>query len=369
MTKLHSLLQQYRPRPDLKKGAHFDVPLTNSKIGRAQTGDKPRRYRKKRVTEETPPLKKGARGILSTNRDAAKSKLPQSEFKTLDDAARIVGCWKAQSKQGLVDAPLGETQRMQRAVAFYQVIDPKLGAASHKVRSRNIADLLKELVHLDCALSMNTDFTGGEGLRSRDCGVARVAEDQFGERILFSFQDWSPFFLKYLLSRPAPDSSADGTDYYASVRWCDVTDCAPRYPLVSDYYGDSNLYLTKVSSCTSRPFRQALEGCNEEPEGVSYFDLNAISGYHCTRPRGELTAIILHNDLSDDATFHHYTRIIDVNPADGIHAALFNYWNDHGAWDNSRLFSAPATYGKSSTKDWDQFKIKIVSTEKATIHE
>jgi hypothetical protein len=103
-----------RPRWDLEKGTHREVPLqTNSRII-----DK----------------------IKSPGSDNSVHDFSQSEFTSLDDAARIVGCWKALSKQGLVDAPLGDTQGMQRAVAFCQVIDPKPNANSHKVSSKNIAE-------------------------------------------------------------------------------------------------------------------------------------------------------------------------------------------------------------------------------------
>jgi predicted helicase len=64
----------------------------------------------------------------------------------VDDAARIVGCWKALSKHELVDVPVGDTEGMQRAVAFCQVIDPKPNAKTHKVSSRNIAAMFEGVV-------------------------------------------------------------------------------------------------------------------------------------------------------------------------------------------------------------------------------
>src|SRR5690606_9823039 len=51
----------------------------------------------------------------------------------VDDAAKIIGCWKALSKQGL-DADLTEDlSPMQRAVAFCQVIEPGNKGRTHKV--------------------------------------------------------------------------------------------------------------------------------------------------------------------------------------------------------------------------------------------
>jgi predicted helicase len=63
----------------------------------------------------------------------------------VDDAARIVGCWKALSKQGIEDE-LDDAGPMRRAVAFAQVIDPKPGGKYHKVSSRQIANMFQEVV-------------------------------------------------------------------------------------------------------------------------------------------------------------------------------------------------------------------------------
>lgn len=50
----------------------------------------------------------------------------------VDDAARIVGCWKALSKQG-IHADVGEdSDPMQRALAFCQVIDQSAKARAIK---------------------------------------------------------------------------------------------------------------------------------------------------------------------------------------------------------------------------------------------
>lgn len=63
----------------------------------------------------------------------------------VDDAAKIVGCWKALSKQNLT--VLGsDSDPMKRAVAFCQVIELKSGAKTHKVSSKHIANMFKTVV-------------------------------------------------------------------------------------------------------------------------------------------------------------------------------------------------------------------------------
>jgi len=63
----------------------------------------------------------------------------------VDDAARIIGCWKALSKQGIQDDLQGETDPMRRAVAFCQVIEPKKGR-THKVSSKQISSMFQTVV-------------------------------------------------------------------------------------------------------------------------------------------------------------------------------------------------------------------------------
>ncbi|MDE2464534.1 MAG: DEAD/DEAH box helicase [Alphaproteobacteria bacterium] len=64
----------------------------------------------------------------------------------VDDAARIVGCWKALSKQGLTQDLHDDGHPMQRAVAFCHVIEAKNGAKVHKVGSKNIARMFQAVV-------------------------------------------------------------------------------------------------------------------------------------------------------------------------------------------------------------------------------
>ncbi len=64
----------------------------------------------------------------------------------VDDAARIIGCWKALSKQGLTTDLALDPNPMKRAVAFCQVIERHAGAKVHKVSSKQIAGMFKAVV-------------------------------------------------------------------------------------------------------------------------------------------------------------------------------------------------------------------------------
>lgn len=64
----------------------------------------------------------------------------------VDDAARIVGCWKALSKQGLSEELVGDEKPMQRAVAFCQVIEVQKGGRTHKVSSKQIKNMFQAVV-------------------------------------------------------------------------------------------------------------------------------------------------------------------------------------------------------------------------------
>ncbi|CAJ0689254.1 hypothetical protein LMG19089_00460 [Ralstonia edaphis] len=64
----------------------------------------------------------------------------------VDDAARIVGCWKALSKQDLTNDLVGDAAAMKRAVAFCQVIEVSKGAKTHKVSSKQIKNMFQAVV-------------------------------------------------------------------------------------------------------------------------------------------------------------------------------------------------------------------------------
>ena len=66
----------------------------------------------------------------------------------VDDAAKIIGCWKALSKQDTQEDLSGDVDPMRRAVAFCQVIEPSVEGKSktHKVSSKNIANMFADVV-------------------------------------------------------------------------------------------------------------------------------------------------------------------------------------------------------------------------------
>lgn len=88
----------------------------------------------------------------------------------VDDAAKIVGCWKALSKQGLTESLVGDGNPMQRAVAFCQVIELQKGAKTHKVSSKHIAGMFKAVVDAYRESAAGTE----EGLAQLTCEAEHV---------------------------------------------------------------------------------------------------------------------------------------------------------------------------------------------------
>ena len=64
----------------------------------------------------------------------------------VDDAARIVGCWKALAKEGLAADLAGDAAAMRRAVAFCQVIEPTTGKKQHRISSKQISEMFQTVV-------------------------------------------------------------------------------------------------------------------------------------------------------------------------------------------------------------------------------
>lgn len=64
----------------------------------------------------------------------------------LEDAAKIIGCWKALSKQDTREDLVDDGDPMRRAVAFCQVIEYQKFAKTHKVSSKNIANMFTQVV-------------------------------------------------------------------------------------------------------------------------------------------------------------------------------------------------------------------------------
>lgn len=64
----------------------------------------------------------------------------------VDDAAKIVGCWKALAKQGLAGSDGVHPDAMKRAVAFCQVIEKDFRGKTHKVSSKLITEMFGAVV-------------------------------------------------------------------------------------------------------------------------------------------------------------------------------------------------------------------------------
>ena len=64
----------------------------------------------------------------------------------VDDAAKIVGCWKALAKLGIHEDGSDTPEPMKRAVAFCQVIEPGKGGKTHKVSSKQISGMFQAVV-------------------------------------------------------------------------------------------------------------------------------------------------------------------------------------------------------------------------------
>lgn len=64
----------------------------------------------------------------------------------VDDAAKIIGCWKGLSKQETQVDLMDDGNPMRRALAFCQVIEASTTNRSHKVSSKNIASMFSRVV-------------------------------------------------------------------------------------------------------------------------------------------------------------------------------------------------------------------------------
>lgn len=93
----------------------------------------------------------------------------------VDDAAKIVGCWKALSKQGTTQDLVDDQAFMRRAVAFCQVIEPAKNPKFHKVSSKNIAGMFQEVVeaYQEHEREQQTEFETPPAL-TLDCEAAHV---------------------------------------------------------------------------------------------------------------------------------------------------------------------------------------------------
>jgi predicted helicase len=85
----------------------------------------------------------------------------------VDDAAKIVGCWKALSKQGTSEDLSDDHAYMRRAVAFCQVIEPATNPKTHKVSSKNIANMFKAVVEAYQEQETSKNSTDSFSLREK----------------------------------------------------------------------------------------------------------------------------------------------------------------------------------------------------------
>ncbi|STS52845.1 DNA or RNA helicase of superfamily II [Klebsiella pneumoniae] len=69
----------------------------------------------------------------------------ESNTLKVDDAAKIIGCWKALSKHQMKEGLDIDPDPMKRAVAFCQVIEASTGT-KHKVSSKQIAEMFQAVV-------------------------------------------------------------------------------------------------------------------------------------------------------------------------------------------------------------------------------
>jgi predicted helicase len=71
----------------------------------------------------------------------------ESNSINVNDASKIVGCWRALSKMDSQDDLTFDPAPMKRAVAFAQVIEAQKGGKVHKVSSKQIASMFSQVVN------------------------------------------------------------------------------------------------------------------------------------------------------------------------------------------------------------------------------
>jgi len=191
--------------------------------------------------------------------------------------------------------------------------------------------------------------------------------------VYYSSERWQDNRLHHM---QGGDFSNDGSLFYSLTGLCteNCGECSPREIKVFLYDADDDWSFIKRSSSTAMPFRYQTQPCDtnyEEPEGITYYDVNTIAGYSQNMLRGEVMAILLNNDWVnyDNIYLKHYTSIIDVNTTDGINYALYDRWDSHGAWKGSILELEAGTYEETIDIDSEFWPIKIISKDgTAAIH-
>ncbi|MFL9474587.1 DEAD/DEAH box helicase [Acinetobacter baumannii] len=119
----------------------------------------------------------------------------------VDDAARIVGCWKALSKQGIHADVEEDTNPMQRALAFCQVIDQSEKARKHQVSSTRIANIFQTVVEA----YQEAEVKEGNEISHRLICEAQHVDGGMGA-------DKKEQKLNWLKATPEPHQDEDGTE-------------------------------------------------------------------------------------------------------------------------------------------------------------
>lgn len=119
----------------------------------------------------------------------------------VDDAARIVGCWKALSKQGIHADVEEDTDPMQRALAFCQVIDQSEKARKHQVSSTRIANIFQTVVEA---------YQEAEAKEGNEISHRLICEAQHVDGGMGA--DKKEQKLNWLKATPEPHQDEDGTE-------------------------------------------------------------------------------------------------------------------------------------------------------------
>lgn len=119
----------------------------------------------------------------------------------VDDAARIVGCWKALSKQGIHADVEEDTNPMQRALAFCQVIDQSEKARKHQVSSTRIANIFQTVVEA----YQDAEVKEGNEISHRLICEAQHVDGGMGA-------DQKEQKLNWLKATPVPQQDMDGVE-------------------------------------------------------------------------------------------------------------------------------------------------------------
>lgn len=119
----------------------------------------------------------------------------------VDDAARIVGCWKALSKQGIHADVEEDTNPMQRALAFCQVIDQSEKARKHQVSSTRIANIFQTVVEA----YQDAEVKEGNEISHRLICEAQHVDGGMGA-------DQKEQKLNWLKATPEPQQDTDGAE-------------------------------------------------------------------------------------------------------------------------------------------------------------